>query len=210
MRSLFANRALAAIALAIPFLLVQPSVASAQSAGTEKVVLAGGCFWGMQAVFEQLRGVKSAIAGYSGGAAETAHYEMVSTGTTGHAESVLVTYDPSKISFEQLLGVYFLVAHDPTQLDRQGPDFGSQYRSVIFFTTDAQSREATAYIAALTAQKTYPGKIVTQVVPLRAFYPAEEYHQDFVARNPDNPYVVYNDEPKLAALRKQFPDLVKM
>ena len=210
MRPLFANRALAAIALAIPFLLVQPSVASAQIAGTEKVVLAGGCFWGMQAVFEHLRGVKSATAGYSGGSAETAHYEMVSTGTTGHAESVQVIYDPSKISFEQLLGVYFLVAHDPTQLDRQGPDFGSQYRSAIFFTTDAQSREATAYIAALTAQKTYPGKIVTQVVPLRAFYPAEEYHQDFVARNPDNPYVVYNDEPKLAALRKQFPDLVKM
>lgn len=194
--------------LAAPLLLLAPASAAPQPA-TEKVVLAGGCFWGMQAVFSELRGVKSVVAGYSGGSAETAHYDIVSTGTTGHAESVQIEYDPAKITFGQLLSVYFLVAHDPTQLDRQGPDFGTQYRSAVFYTTDAQKRETESYISALEARKSFDSKIVTQVVPLRAFYPAEDYHQNYVAHNPDNPYVMYNDLPKLAALRHQFPSLVK-
>ncbi len=209
MRQFTRRCALAVLALAFPFMMYAPALAAQQSAGTEKVVLAGGCFWGMQAVFAQVRGVKSVVAGYSGGSAATAHYDMVSTGTTGHAESVEIKFDPATITFGQLLAVYFLVAHDPTQLDRQGPDDGTQYRSAIFYTTDAQEHEAQTYIAALTAQRTFPGKIVTQVVPLQAFYPAEDYHQNFVANNPDDPYVVYNDLPKLSALRHQFPDLVK-
>jgi len=208
MRRIFDRCGLSAIVLAAPLLLLAPVSAAPQPA-TEKVVLAGGCFWGMQAVFSDLRGVKSVVAGYSGGAAETAHYDIVSTGTTGHAESVQIEYDPAKITFGQLLSVYFLVAHDPTQLDRQGPDFGTQYRSAVFYTTDAQKRETESYISALEAQKSFDGKIVTQVVPLRAFYPAEDYHQNYVAHNPDNPYVMYNDLPKLAALRHQFPSLVK-
>lgn len=182
-----------------------PSVTNSQA----RIVLAGGCFWGMEAVFEQLKGVSNVVAGYSGGDASTAHYEMVSTGSTGHAESVEITYDPAKVSFGQLLAVYFLVAHDPTELDRQGPDDGSQYRSEIFYTTDSQRNAAASYIQALTAQKTFGAKIVTFVQPLHAFYPAEEYHQHFVARNPDYPYVVINDLPKLAALRTKFPDMVK-
>jgi peptide-methionine (S)-S-oxide reductase len=208
MRRLFERYGLAAILATAPLLLLAPANAAAPPA-TETVVLAGGCFWGMQAVFSELRGVKSVVAGYSGGSAETAHYDLVSTGTTGHAESVQIEYDPAKITFGQLLSVYFLVAHDPTQLDRQGPDFGTQYRSAVFYTTDAQKRETESYISALEAQKSFDGKIVTQVVPLRAFYPAEDYHQNYVAHNPDNPYVMYNDLPKLAALRHQFPSLVK-
>lgn len=183
----------------------KPAVAKSSA----RVVLAGGCFWGMEAVFEQLKGVSNVVAGYSGGDASTAHYEMVSTGATGHAESVEITYDPSQVSFGQLLAVYFLVAHDPTELDRQGPDDGSQYRSEIFYTTEEQKTAAQSYIQALTAQKTYDAKIVTLVQPLHAFYPAEEYHQHFVARNPDYPYVVINDLPKLAALKRKFPDMVK-
>jgi peptide-methionine (S)-S-oxide reductase len=185
------------------------STAPPPPAGTDKVVLAGGCFWGMEAVFESLKGVTSAVAGYSGGNRDTAHYEMVSTGLTGHAESVEVTYDPSQISFGQLLAVYFLVAHDPTELDRQGPDEGNQYRSAIFFSTDAQKAAAQSYIARLEEQKVFDKPIVTQVVLLVAFYPAEEYHQHFVQRHPDYPYVVYNDLPKLAHLRQEFPQLVK-
>jgi peptide-methionine (S)-S-oxide reductase len=209
MRRLFDRCVLGAILVAAPLLLLTPASAATQPASTEKVVLAGGCFWGMQAVFGELRGVKSVVAGYSGGSADTAHYDIVSTGTTGHAESVQIEYDPAKISFGQLLSVYFLVAHDPTQLDRQGPDFGTQYRSAVFYTTDAQRRETESFISALEAQKSFDGKIVTQVVPLRAFYPAEDYHQNYVAHNPDDPYVMYNDLPKLAALRHQFPSLVK-
>jgi peptide-methionine (S)-S-oxide reductase len=185
------------------------AAASPQPAGSQRVVLAGGCFWGMEAVFESLKGVTSAVAGYSGGSRDTAHYEMVSTGDTGHAESVEVTYDPSQISFGQLLAVYFLVAHDPTELDRQGPDEGSQYRSAIFYSTDEQKTAAQSYIARLEEQKVFDNPIVTQVVPLVAFYPAEEYHQHFVQRHPDYPYVVYNDLPKLAHLRQEFPQLVK-
>jgi peptide-methionine (S)-S-oxide reductase len=181
----------------------------ANSAHSETVVLAGGCFWGMEAVFEALKGVSSAVAGYSGGAADTAHYEMVSTGETGHAESVEVTFDPTKISFNQLLQVYFLVAHDPTELNRQGPDEGSQYRSEIYYTSAAQKAAAEAYIAQLERDKTFGSPIVTKIAALGAFYPAEEYHQHFVQRNPDYPYVVFNDLPKLSHLREKFPDLVK-
>jgi peptide-methionine (S)-S-oxide reductase len=181
----------------------------AQPMNTQHIVFAGGCFWGMEAVFEQLKGVTNVVAGYSGGDAATANYDMVSTGTTGHAESVDVTYDPSQISTSQLLAVYFLVAHDPTELNRQGPDDGSQYRSEIYYTTAAQKAASESYIQALTAEKTFDAKIVTLVAPLRAFYPAEDYHQHFVARNPDYPYVVINDLPKLAALKRKFPDMVK-
>ena len=174
-----------------------------------RVVLAGGCFWGIQAVFEPLRGVEKVVAGYSGGSAANAHYDLVSTGTTGHAESVQITYDPKIVSFEQLLEVYFTVAHDPTQLDRQGPDEGTQYRSEIYYTTTAQRDEAQRYIAQLTARHVFSAPIVTKLAPLQAFYPAEEYHQDYVARNPWNPYVVINDKPKLAQLRAEFPTLLK-
>jgi peptide-methionine (S)-S-oxide reductase len=175
------------------------------AAATQKVVLAGGCFWGMEWVFESLKGVTSAVSGYSGGSKETAHYDIVSTGTTGHAESVEITYDPAQISFQQLLEVYFLVAHDPTELDRQGPDEGTQYRSVIFYATDEQKREAQAYIAQLAQQKVFGAPIVTQV----AFYPAEAYHQHFAAKNPYYPYILFNDKPKLVHLQQQFPTLVK-
>ena len=174
----------------------------------ERVVLAGGCFWGMQAVFEQVRGVTRVVAGYSGGSGETAHYDIVSTGNTGHAESVEITYDPSRVTFRQLLEVYFLVAHDPTQLNRQGPDDGTQYRSEIFYTTGAQRAAAQTYIAQLERSHRFNAPIVTKIAKLTAFYPAEQYHQDFVAHNPDNPYVVINDKPKLAHLRQEFPQLV--
>jgi len=163
----------------------------------------------MEAVFESLKGVSSAIAGYSGGSKSTAQYETVSTGETGHAESVEITYDPAQISFQQLLTVFFLVAHDPTELNRQGPDEGTQYRSAIFFTTDAQRQAAAAYMSQLARAHTFSQPIVTELVPLQAFYPAENYHQHFVTRNPYYPYVVINDLPKLAQLRKQYPQLVK-
>jgi peptide-methionine (S)-S-oxide reductase len=185
------------------------ALTAAAPAQQQRVVLAGGCFWGMQAVFEQLRGVTSVVAGYSGGSAATAHYEIVSTGETAHAESVEITYDPARISFRQLLDVYFLVAHDPTELNRQGPDDGTQYRSEIFYTTQAQRDEAQAYIARLERAHTFSAPIVTKLAPLQAFYRAEDYHQDFVAHNPDNSYVVYEDLPKLERLRKQFPQLLK-
>jgi len=183
---------------------VMPSASS-----TQKVVLAGGCFWGMEAVFESLKGVSSAVSGYAGGSKDTAHYEIVSTGETGHAESVEITYDPTQISFQQLLEVYFLVAHDPTELNRQGPDEGTQYRSAIFYTTDAQERTAAAYMKQLEREKRFDRPIVTQLVQLVAFYPAENYHQHFVAHNPYYPYVVINDLPKLEQLHKQYPQLVK-
>jgi peptide-methionine (S)-S-oxide reductase len=176
---------------------------------TQKVVLAGGCFWGIEAVFESLKGVSSAVSGYAGGSQNTAHYEIVSTGETGHAESVEIAYDPAQISFQQLLTVFFLVAHDPTELNRQGPDEGTQYRSAIFFTTEAQRQTAAAYMLLLQRDHVFSKPIVTELVPLQAFYPAENYHQHFVARNPYYPYVVVNDLPKLAQLRKQYPQLVK-
>jgi peptide-methionine (S)-S-oxide reductase len=185
------------------------TTAVAPQPATQQVVLAGGCFWGMQVVFESLKGVTHVVAGYSGGNADTAQYDTVETGTTGHAESVDITYDPSQISFKQLLDVYFLVAHDPTELNYQGPDHGTQYRSEIFYTTDAQRQQAVAYIAHLERTKVYSAPIVTKVEPMRGFYPAEAYHQDFAVHNPDNPYIVFNDLPKLKALREKFPELVK-
>jgi peptide-methionine (S)-S-oxide reductase len=195
--------------LALVAVLLIASVPVWASAQTQRAVLAGGCFWGMQLVFESLKGVRSAVAGYAGGNADTAHYEIVSTGTTGHAESVEVTYDPSVISFKQLLDVYFTVAHDPTELNRQGPDDGTQYRSEIFYTTVDQRSEAEATIARLTRERAYGASIVTKVAPLRGFYPAESYHQDFAVHNPSNPYIVVNDLPKLQSLRQKYPALVK-
>jgi peptide-methionine (S)-S-oxide reductase len=184
---------------------VDDSLAAAK--GQQTVVLSGGCFWGIQLVFEHVKGVVSATAGYAGGSAKTAEYEIVSTGTTGHAESVKVVYDPSVITFGQLLKVFFSVAHDPTELNRQGPDSGTQYRSAIFYSTDGQKRIAEAYISQLDAAKTFSGSIVTQVNALQAFYPAEDYHQDYAVHNPDNPYIAFNDLPKLAHLREQLPGL---
>ena len=175
----------------------------------ETVVLAGGCFWGVQAVFDALKGVSSAISGYAGGSKNTAQYEIVSTGTTGHAESVQVTFDPSQVTFGQLLKIYFSVAHDPTELNRQGPDEGTQYRSEIFYSSDEQKRIAEAYIQQLTDAKVFRSRIVTKVAPLQAFYPAEAYHQNYVARNPHQPYVAYNDLPKLTNLHAEFPELLK-
>jgi len=192
-------------AVNIPNPAVNAALATAKSEQT--AVVAGGCFWGIQAVFQHVKGVISATSGYSGGASRTAEYELVSNGDTGHAESVKIAYDASQITYGQLLRVFFSVAHDPTQLNRQGPDTGSQYRSSIFYGNDEQKRIADAYIAQLDKAKAFPRPIVTQVVPLKAFYPAEAYHQDYAARHPDNPYIVYNDAPKVAHLRQQFPDL---
>lgn len=196
------------ITLLLACLLTLTAAAPARAVSEQRVVLAGGCFWGMQAVFESLRGVTSAVAGYAGGNAATAHYEIVSTGMTGHAESVEVTYDPARISFRQLLDVYFLV-HDPTELNRQGPDDGTQYRSEIFFTTPAQQAEATAYIATLGRKHVYGAPIVTKLEALRGFYAAEGYHQDFAFHNPGNEYIVVNDLPKLRKLKETYPALVK-
>ncbi len=201
-------KTLTALALLLAFCL-PAGIQARAGAPSARVVLAGGCFWGMQLVFESLEGVDKAVAGYSGGKADTAQYETVSTGSTGHAESVEITYDPTKISFKQLLDVYFLVAHDPTELDRQGPDTGSQYRSEIFYTTPQQRSESLAYIAQLQSRHVYPAKIVTVVAPMQGFYPAEAYHQDFAVHNPQNPYIVFNDLPKLKKLRQEFPSLVK-
>ena len=184
-------------------------IPAATSGQTATAVVAGGCFWGVAAVFERLNGVSASVAGYAGGKASTAHYNMVGTGETGHAESVKITYDPSRISYGKLLEVFFAVAHDPTQLNRQGPDEGPQYRSAIFYATDEEKRVAEAYIAQLNQAKVFRRPIVTQVVPLPGFYAAEQYHQQFLDRNPNNPYIVYNDMPKLSELKRRFPDLVK-
>jgi peptide-methionine (S)-S-oxide reductase len=175
--------------------------------GAQTVVLAGGCFWGIQAVFEHVKGVSSATAGYSGGAAGTAHYEIVSSGTTGHAESVRVVYDPAQISFGQILKVFFSVAHDPTELNRQGPDEGTQYRSVIFYATEEQRRVAQAYIDQLNRAKVFSEPIVTQLTALQAFYPAEAYHQDYAEHHPHEPYIAINDLPKLDHLKQMLPEL---
>jgi peptide-methionine (S)-S-oxide reductase len=174
---------------------------------TATAVFAGGCFWGVEAVFDHVKGVKEAVSGYAGGNKTTARYETVETGRTGHAESVQVTYDPTKVSYGKLLQVYFSVAHDPTELNRQGPDEGTQYRSVIFYSTDDQKRVAEAYIQQLNDAKVFKHKIVTQLTPLTGFYAAEDYHQHYLEHNPSNPYIVYNDLPKLRHLKQQFPDL---
>jgi peptide-methionine (S)-S-oxide reductase len=175
--------------------------------GKAAAVFAGGCFWGTQAVFERVKGVIDTTAGYSGGSAATAHYKDVTTETTGHAESVRVAYDPSKITYGQLLRIFFSVAHDPTQLNRQGNDVGPSYRSVIFYGDEEQHRIADAYIKQLDAAHVYSRSIVTQVVPLKAFYAGEDYHQDYALKNPDNPYIQVCDRPKIAALKQQFPEL---
>lgn len=175
--------------------------------GEQTAVFAGGCFWGVEAVFEHIKGVSSVESGYSGGTKQTADYETVSAGESGHAEAVKITFDPAQISYEQLLKVFFAVAHDPTEINRQGPDTGAQYRSAIFYADDGQKRFAENYIAELTKAKTFPKPIATQVIPLDAFYKAEDYHQDYLARHPNEPYIVVNDQPKVENLRKRFPDL---
>jgi peptide-methionine (S)-S-oxide reductase len=178
--------------------------------GNQTAVFSGGCFWGIEAVFEHVKGVKDASSGYAGGNAGTANYETVSGGQTGHAESVKVVFDPAQVSYGQLLKVFFSVAHDPTQLNRQGPDHGSQYRSAIFYTSPEQQRIASTYIAQMTADKIYGNTpIVTQVGPLKAFFPAEKYHQDFARLNPDHPYIVYWDAPKVAHLKAELPGLYR-
>jgi len=200
-----ACNAKASPAAAIPAPVVDSPRAS--SAAKETAVLSGGCFWGVQAVFQHVKGVISATSGYSGGSAKTAEYEVVSTGETGHAESVQVVFDPSQITYGELLRVFFSVAHDPTQLNRQGPDQGTQYRSAIFYDNDEQKRIAEAYIAQLTQQKIFASPIATQVAPLQAFYPAEPYHQNYAALHPNQPYIVFNDAPKVEHLREIFPEL---
>jgi peptide-methionine (S)-S-oxide reductase len=189
--------------------LPNPTVDESPSAtnGHETVVFAGGCFWGIQAVFEHVKGVTKATAGYSGGTVKNPSYEEVSSGATGHAESVEVVYDPAQITFGQLLKVFFSVAHDPTELDRQGPDTGTQYRSAIFFETPDQERIAKAYVDQLTQAKAFTHLIVTQIAPYKAFYRAENYHQDFALHNPDYPYIVVNDLPKVNNLKKEFPNI---
>ena len=189
-----------------PPVLDEPSNPQAIS---EVAFLAGGCFWGVQGVFQHVEGVSSAVSGYAGGAADTAHYEMVGTGTTGHAESVRITFDPRHISYGHILQIYFSVAHDPTELDRQGPDVGTQYRSAIFPTNPQQTRIAEAYIAQLDQAHVFAAPIVTRIEPGREFYPAESYHQDFLARNPGYPYIVINDLPKIENLRRLFSDLYR-
>ena len=179
----------------------------ASASGRETAVVAGGCFWGIQAVFERLKGVIRATSGYSGGSANTATYERVCSGRTGHAESVEVFFDPSQISFGQVLKVFFSVAHDPTQLNRQGPDQGTQYRSAIFYANEDQKRISDAYVKQLDSAKVFGQPIVTQIVPLEVFYPAEDYHQGYMDLHPENMYVVINDYPKVENLRKHYPAL---
>jgi peptide-methionine (S)-S-oxide reductase len=189
--------------------MVRPGVATerpqAAPPKTETIVFAGGCFWGIQSVFQHVKGVISATSGYAGGTKDRPDYEEVSSGTTGHAESVRVVFDPAQVSFNDLLKVFFSVAHDPTQLNRQGPDVGTQYRSAIFYLTDEQKAAADAYIAQLTASHAYSGKIVTEVAKLNKFYRAEDYHQNYAELHPDQPYIRINDAPKVANLKKSFP-----
>jgi peptide-methionine (S)-S-oxide reductase len=182
---------------------------AAGPAVTATAVFAGGCFWGVQGVFQHVEGVTNAVSGYAGGKAETADYQKVSRGWTGHAEAVRITYDPRKVTYGRLMQIYFSVAHDPTELDRQGPDVGTQYRSAIFPQDDEQARVAAAYIAQLDQAHAFPRKIATKIEPGHAFYPAEEYHQDFLVRNPRYPYIVINDLPKVENLRRLFPDVYR-
>ena len=223
-RTLFQTLPVAGLGLLLAFVLNAWIPASAASAATQlpaprvdatpaatpgyqTAVLAGGCFWGVESVFEHVKGVRKVVAGYAGGSARTAHYDDVSDGDTGHAESVQIQFDPRQISYGKLLQVFFSVALDPTELNRQGPDSGTQYRSVIFYGNPQQKQIATAYIAQLTAARSFPRPIVTQVVPLQPFYPAEAYHQNYAHLHPDNPYIVYNDAPKVANLKQLFPGL---
>jgi peptide-methionine (S)-S-oxide reductase len=198
------------VAVAVPRQPIPPATVDAplaMAAGKETAVFAGGCFWGTQAVFERVKGVIETTAGYAGGSARTATYDQVITETTGHAESVEVVYDPSRITYGQLLRIFFSVAHDPTELNRQGPDVGTSYRSAIFYTNEEQKRIATAYVAQLDAAKVFPKRIVTEITPLKGFYRAEEYHQDYALKNPSSPYIQICDLPKIRALKQQFPEL---
>jgi peptide-methionine (S)-S-oxide reductase len=192
-----------------PIPALSADVPLAHASGKETAVFAGGCFWGTQSVFERVKGVIDTTAGYAGGTKDTATYDQVTTETTGHAESVRVVYDPSQITYGQLLRIFFSVAHDPTQLNRQGPDVGTSYRSAIFYTSEEQHKLSQAYIAQLDAAKVFGKPIVTQVVPLKGFYDAESYHQDYALHNPDNPYILVCDRPKVQALKQQFPELFK-
>jgi peptide-methionine (S)-S-oxide reductase len=192
-----------------PVVIPPPAMDLEESGDTAVAVFAGGCFWGVQGVFQRVKGVKNAVSGYSGGSAETATYDLTTRGNTGHAEAVEVTYDPREVSFGTLLHVYFSVAHNPTQLNYQGPDRGTQYRSAIFVRDSAQSDVATAYMAQLDETGLFEGPIVTTLEPLEAFYPAEQYHQDFLTLNPDWPYIVVHDLPKIAALERIFPSLYR-
>ena len=203
--SLLIWHANAASSTPIPPAKVDLSLAS--SAGKQTAVFAGGCFWGTQAVFQRVKGVLKTTAGYAGGSASTATYDQVTTEKTGHAESVEVVYDPALITYGQLLRIFFSVAHDPTQLNRQGPDVGSSYRSAIFYVNEDQKRVANAYIAQLDQARVFPKKIVTQVTPLQDFYRAEDYHQDYALHHPENPYIQVCDRPKIELLKKQFPEL---
>ncbi|MEP7273139.1 MAG: peptide-methionine (S)-S-oxide reductase MsrA [Acidobacteriota bacterium] len=198
-------------AIASPIAIPDPALDSplASAKGEQTVILAGGCFWGVEAVFEHVKGVTDVRSGYAGGSTATATYDKVSSGDTGHAESVRIVYDPSKISYGRLLKVFFAVAHDPTTLNRQGPDRGTQYRSAIFYSNEEQKRIATAYVAQLNQAKVFGGPIVTQIAALQAFHDAEGYHQDYLVNHPNEPYIVINDRPKVENLRKQFPDLYK-
>lgn len=207
--SLFALACNARAGTATPVPEPNADESRAASPAKEKAVIAGGCFWGIQAVFQHVKGVISATSGYSGGSAKTAEYEIVSTGETGHAESVEVVYDPSQITYGELLRIFFSVAHDPTQLNRQGPDEGTQYRSSIFYANDEQKKIAEAYIAQLDQAKIFRHPIVTKVVALQAFYPAEAYHQNYAALHPNQPYIFFNDAPKVAHLKQQFPQVYR-
>ena len=194
------NRAIPAPAVDIP---------AAEASGPQVAVLAGGCFWGLQGMFEHVRGVTKVVAGYSGGEASTAHYEMVGTETTGHAESVEITFDPKQVTYGQLLQLYFSVAHDPTQLNRQGPDSGPSYRSEIFYTSPSQERVARAYVAQLAKANVFKSPIVTKIEPLKGFYAAEDYHQDYLIQHPHQPYIVFNDLPKIEALKSVYPQMYR-
>lgn len=221
-QSNFARSALAALALAAvgaafwltpavsaedAVVIPPPSIDEKATSGSEKAIFAGGCFWGVQGVFQHVKGVSKAVSGYTGGSKDTAVYETVGSGSTGHAESVEITYDPSVVTYGQLLQVYFSVAHNPTQLNFQGPDSGTQYRSTIFAENDAQKKIAQSYIAQLDQAKVFPKPIVTTLETGKTFYPAENYHQDFLTLNPTYPYIVYNDLPKVANLKQLFPAL---
>lgn len=201
---IFAALALTASVIARAELPVKPVTVGTK---TQIAVFAGGCFWGVDAVFKHVKGVVEVESGYTGGSANTAQYDIVSTGRTGHAEAVRIKYDPAKISYQQLLQVFFDVAHDPTQLNRQGPDVGSQYRSAVFYTDSEQKNTVQSHVQQLVNSKAFPKPVVTQIAPLQEFFPAEKYHQNYLALHPEQPYIVFNDMPKLEQLRKQFPAL---
>ncbi|MFO1313222.1 MAG: peptide-methionine (S)-S-oxide reductase MsrA [Burkholderiales bacterium] len=200
---------LGAAAHAAPLPAPVVDIPRASASGTQTAVFAGGCFWGVEAVFRHVKGVQSAVSGYAGGRTRNPSYEDVTTGMTGHAESVEVKFDPSQVTYGELLRVFMSVAHDPTELNRQGPDVGTQYRSAIYFVGDEQKKVAQAYIAQLDAARVYKSKIVTELAPLTVFYPAEAYHQDYLARHPTQPYIVYNDLPKLEALKKEYASMTR-